>query len=60
MNMLFFAASSDLYSYFTSEAYPSSYFPFPKEVDDIPEFSACTSDNKRESLQAAHARDQKT
>jgi hypothetical protein len=59
MIMLFFAASPDLYSYFTNEAYPSSYFPFPKEVDDILDFSACTSDNKHESLKATHARDQK-
>jgi hypothetical protein len=36
MNMLFLAASPDLYSYFTNETYPSSYFPFPKEVDDVP------------------------
>jgi hypothetical protein len=58
MNMLFLAASSDLYLYFTNKAYPSSYFPFPKEVDDVPDFSACASDNERESLKATHARDQ--
>jgi hypothetical protein len=45
MNMLFLAASPDLYLYFTNKTYPSSYFPFPKEVDDVPDFSACTSDN---------------
>jgi hypothetical protein len=60
MNMLFLEASPDLYLYFTNEAYPSSYFPFPKNLDDIPDFSACTSDNKRESLKATHARNQKT
>jgi hypothetical protein len=38
MNMLFLAASPDLYLYFTNKTYPSSYFPFPKEVDDIPDF----------------------
>jgi hypothetical protein len=43
MNMLFLVASPDLYLYFTNRAYPSSYFPFPKEVDDIPDFSAYTS-----------------
>jgi hypothetical protein len=42
MNMLFFAASPDLYLYFTNKIYPSSYFPFPKEVDDVPDFSTCT------------------
>jgi hypothetical protein len=56
MNMLLFlAASPDLYLYFTNEAYPSSYFPFPKEVDDAPDFSACTSDNEHKSLKATHA-----
>jgi hypothetical protein len=60
MNMLFLAASSDLYLYFTSETYPSSYLPFLTEVDDVPDFSACTSNNKRKSLKATHARDQKT
>ncbi len=46
MNMLFLAASPDLYLYFTNETYPSSYFPFPKEVDDVPDFSTCTSGNE--------------
>jgi hypothetical protein len=59
MNMLFLAASPDLYWYFANKAYPSSYFPFPKEVDDVPDFSVCTSDNKLESLKATHARNQK-
>ncbi len=57
MNMLFLAASPDLYSYFTNKIYPSSYFPFPKEVDDVPDFSVCTSNNECESLKATHARD---
>jgi hypothetical protein len=60
MNMLYFAASLDLYSYFANKAYPSSYFPFPKEVDNIPDFSACTSDNERKNLKATHAHDQNT
>jgi hypothetical protein len=60
MNMLFLTASPDLYLYFTNEAYPSSYFPSPKKVDDVPDFSTYTSDNKRKSLKATHAHDQKT
>ncbi len=60
INMLFLAASPDLYSYFNNETYPSSYFPFPKEVDNIPDFSACTSDNERKSLKATHSHNQKT
>ncbi len=60
MNMLFCAASSRLYSFFTTKAYPSTFFPFPPEVDAVPDFSTCNSDNEREMLKATNARDQKT
>jgi hypothetical protein len=60
MNMLFPAASPDLYLYFTNKTYPSSYFPFPKEVVNVPDFSPCTSDNEHKSLKATHAHDQNT
>ncbi len=60
MNMLFLAVSPDLYSYFTNKTYPSSYFHFPKEVDDVPDFSACTINNEQESLKPTHAHDQRT
>ncbi len=61
MNMLFFcAASPGLNSFFTNEAYPTDYFPFPDEVDSIPDFLACNSDNERETLKATNACDRKT
>jgi hypothetical protein len=59
MNMLFCAASPGLYSFFTTKAYPASFFPFPVEVDAIPDFSACTTDNEHETLKATNARDRK-
>jgi hypothetical protein len=49
-NILFLVASPDLYSYFTNKAYSSSFFPLPKENDDVLDFSAYTSDNERKSL----------
>jgi len=49
-----------LYFFFTNEAYPTNFFPFLAEVDSIPDFSACNSDNERETLKATNARDQKT
>jgi hypothetical protein len=55
MNMLFCAASPGLYSFFTTETYPASFFPFPTEVDAVPEFSGCTTDNERETLKSTHA-----
>ena len=60
MNMLFCAASPGLYSFFTTEAYPSTYFPFPNEVDAVPDFSTCTSDSERETLKATNTCDRKT
>jgi hypothetical protein len=60
MNMLFCAASPGLYSFFTTEAYPSTFFPFTNEVDAVPDFSTCTYDNKRETLKATNMRDHKT
>jgi hypothetical protein len=40
--MLFCAAAPDLYSFFTKAAYPTTFFPFPKEVEEVPDFNNCT------------------
>jgi hypothetical protein len=55
MNMLFCAASPGLYSFFTTETYPASFFLFPTEVDAVPDFSGCTTNNDRETLKSTHA-----
>ncbi len=55
MNMLFCAASPGLYSLFTTGTYPASFFPFPTEVDAVPDFSGCTTDNEHETLKSTHA-----
>ena len=34
MNMLFCAASPGLYSFFTTEAYPTTFFPFPDKHEN--------------------------
>ncbi len=60
MNMLFCAVSPGLYSFFTKEAYPSTFFPFPTEVPSVPDFSTYNSDNERETLKATNACDCKT
>jgi hypothetical protein len=59
MNMLFCAASPGLYSFFTNEAYPTSYFPYQVEVDAVPNFATCQTDNECKTLKATHARDHK-
>jgi hypothetical protein len=55
MNMLFCTSSPGLYSFFTTETYPASFFPFPTEVEAVPDFSGCTTDNERETLKSTHA-----
>ena len=60
MNMLFCAASPGLYSFFTQEEYLAFFFPFPDEVDAVPDFSVCTFDNERETLKTTNAGNQKS
>ncbi len=60
MIMLFCAAAPDLYAFFTKEAYPKEFFPFPKEVEEVPDFKNCTDDNQRETLKSTHALAKKT
>ncbi len=36
------------------EAYPKEFFPFPKEVEEVPDFKNCTDDNQRETLKVTH------
>jgi hypothetical protein len=60
MNMLFCAAAPDLYAFFTKEAYPKEFFPFPKEVEEVPDFENCTDNNQHETLRLMHALAKKT
>ncbi len=58
--MLFCAAVPDLYAFFTKEAYPTTFFPFPKEVEEVPDFNNCMDDNQRETLKSTLALAKKT
>jgi hypothetical protein len=60
MNMLFCAAVPDLYAFFTKEAYPKTFFLFPKEVEEVPDFNNRTDDNQHEMLKLTHALAKKT
>jgi hypothetical protein len=60
MNMLFCATAPDLYAFFTKEAYPKEFFPFPKEVEEVSDFKNGTDDNQREMLKLTHALARKT
>jgi hypothetical protein len=60
MNMLFCTAAPDLYAFFTKEAYHTTFFPFPKEVEEVPDFNNCMDDNQHETLKSTHALAKKT
>ncbi len=57
MNLLFCAAPHDVYAFLSLEVYPDAFTPFPPEVPNVPEFTACVDDNDRATVQATHARD---
>jgi hypothetical protein len=57
---LFCAAAPDLYAFFTKEANPTTFFLFPKEVEEVPDFNNCTDDNQHETLKSTHALAKKT
>jgi hypothetical protein len=60
MNMLFCAAAPELYALFTKEAYPSTFFLFLKEVEEVPDFNNCTDNNQHEMLKSMHTLAKKT
>jgi hypothetical protein len=60
MNMLFCTAAPDLYAFFTKEAYPSTFFLFLKEVEEVPDFNNCMDDNQHKMLKLTHALAKKT
>jgi hypothetical protein len=60
MNMLFCASAQELYAFFTKEAYPKEFFPFPMEVEEVPDFKNCIDDNQHETLKLTHALARKT
>jgi hypothetical protein len=60
MNILFYAASPGLYSFFTNKVFPTSSCLFPIEVDAVPNLATCQTDNQHKILKATHAHNQKT
>jgi hypothetical protein len=60
MNLLFCAAPRDVYAFLTTEAYPGAFAPFPPEVAEVPDYTACINDYDRATAKATHARNIKT
>ena len=56
MNLLCVAVDPNLYLHYSAgEAYPNNSYPFPADLDEVPDFSACTTDNDCVSAKITHA-----
>jgi hypothetical protein len=60
MNLLFCAASPDMYAFLTAEACPTTFAPFLPIVPDVPDYTECTNDNKCATVKAMHRIDKKS
>jgi hypothetical protein len=60
MNLLFCAAPPNVYAFLTAEAYPATCAPFTPIVLDVPNYTACSNNNKCATVKATHAIDKKT
>jgi hypothetical protein len=55
MNLLYVAVDPGLYTHYSAgEAYPADDYPFPNDVDEVPDFSACNNDNDRAAEKITH------
>jgi hypothetical protein len=59
MNLLFCAAPCNVYTFLVTEVYPNAFAPFPPEVPDVPNYTACVNDNDCATVRAMHVRDKK-
>jgi hypothetical protein len=56
MNLLYVVVDPGLYTHYSAgEAYPINEYPFPADVDEVPNFSACNNDNERAGAKITHA-----
>ncbi len=58
MNLLNVTVDPNLYLHYSasaSEAYPVGSYPFPANVDEVPDFSTCTTDNDCAAAKIMHA-----
>ncbi len=56
MNLLNVAVDPGLYTHYSaSEAYPANDYPFPDDVDEVLNFSACNNNNDRAAAKITHA-----
>jgi hypothetical protein len=56
MNLLYVAVDPGLYTHYSAgEAYPVADYPFPVDINEVPNFSACNNDNDCMTAKITHA-----
>ncbi len=56
MNLLYVSVDPTLYTrYLAGEAYPANQYPFPNDVDEVPNFTTCNNDNNHAAAKITHA-----
>jgi hypothetical protein len=56
MNLLYVTVDPGLYTHYSAgKAYPANDYPFPNDVDEVPNFSACNNDNDHNAAKITHA-----
>jgi len=56
MNLLYVMVDPGLYTHYSAgEAYPTNDYPFPAEVDEVPDYGVCNNDNDRAAAKIRHA-----
>ncbi len=52
INLLSVVVDPSLYTHYSADkAYPSTNYPFPNDVDEVPDFTACNNNNKTRNCQ---------
>jgi hypothetical protein len=55
INLLYMTVGPSLYTYYSArEAYLHAMYPIPNNVDEVPNLTACTNDNKRTAAKISH------
>jgi hypothetical protein len=56
MNLLYMAVNPSLYTHYSAgKGYPYDMYPFPDNVHKVPDFTACTNNNKCAIAKILHA-----
>ncbi len=56
INLLYVAVNPSLYTHYSAgKAYPQDMYPLPDNIDEVPNFTACTNDNKHAAAKKLHA-----